>query len=179
MDFISYNNLGDCMKINIIDDDNIIVFLNTINLKELDFSNKEELEIKFKDLFLKLKYIYNINIKGYYNINIYIDKIYGAILEICHEDIEYFDYFENKVDMRINILSDVKFIYKIKDIFKVNKELFTNSLIYVFKNKTYLLLTKSISFYNLGFLLEVSDIVYGSIVDDILKLGKIIDVKTI
>lgn len=179
MDFISYNNLGDCMKISIIDEDNIIVFLNTINLKEMDFSNKEDLESKFKDLFLKLKYIYNINIRGYYSINIYIDKIYGAILEIEHENIEYFDYFENKVDMRINVLSDVKFIYKIKDIFKLNKELCNSSIAYVFKGKIYVLLKKNISFYNLGYLLELSDIVYGGIVDDILKLGKIIDVKPI
>ena len=167
------------MKISVIDDNNIIVFLNTVNLKELDFSNKEDLEVNFKDLFLKLKHVYNINIRGYYNINIYIDKNYGAILEIEHEDIEYFDYFENKVDMRINILSDTKFLYRIKDIFKLNTELINNSSLYAFKGKIYILLTKSISFHNLGYLLEVSEIVYGSIVDDILKLGKIIKTKPI
>jgi len=132
---LSYNNIGDYMKVIIIDDDNIIVFLNKFNIKNIDFDSKENIEKNFRNIFLRLKHIYNLNIKGYYNINIYTDKFYGAVLEIEHEDIEYFDYFDNKVDMRVNVVSDSKFLYKIKDIFCLDKTLLNN--IYLFKNDYY------------------------------------------
>lgn len=162
------------MKVSIIDDNNIIVFLNAFNIKNIDFNNKENIEKNFRELFLKLKYIYNLNIKGYYNINIYIDKVYGAILEIEHEDIEYFDYYDNKIDMRVNVVSDAKFLYKIKDLFDLNEDILNNIVLYKFRNNLYVLLKENISFYKLGSLLEISDLVYGSKVDDILKMGYIV-----
>ncbi len=166
---LSYNNIGDYMKVIIIDDDNIIVFLNKFNIKNIDFDSKENIEKNFRNIFLRLKHIYNLNIKGYYNINIYTDKFYGAVLEIEHEDIEYFDYFDNKVDMRVNVVSDSKFLYKIKDIFCLDKTLLNN--IYLFKNDYYIELKRKISDYELGLILENSDLIYGDIVNDILKLG--------
>lgn len=159
------------MKVNIIDDNNIIVFLNTFKTKNIDFNNKEDIEKHFRDIFLKLKHIYGLDIKGYYNINIYIDKFYGAILEIENEALEYFDYFDDKIDMRVSIVSNTKFLYKIKDLFLLDKKLLRRVNIYSFKNKYYLLLKKDISNYEMGKLLEVSELVYGDVVEDILKLA--------
>lgn len=164
------------MKVSIIDDDNIIVFLNTFNTKNIDFENKGNIEKNFKKIFLKLKYIYKLNIKGYYNINIYKDKLYGAILKIEHEDIEYFDYFDSKVDMRVNVISNT-FLYKIKDILELPKNLKENVTIYLFQDEFYIFLNRDLSNYNFSLLIEMSDIVYGNITNDILRLGRIINLK--
>lgn len=165
------------MKVSIIDEDNIIVFLNNFNIKNINFDIKENIEKNFRKIFLKLKHIYGLNIQGYYNINIYIDKIYGAVLEIEHEDIEYFDYFDNKVDMRVNVISNIKFLYKIKDILDLDKKILKKVTIYNFKNEYYLLLKKEISIYEIGYILEMTNLIYDGIVDDILKLGNKIKLK--
>ena len=165
------------MKVNIIDDNNIIVFLNKFNIRNIDFKNRENIEKHFRNIFLKLKHIYGLNIKGYYNINIYIDDYYGATLEIEHEDIDYFDYFETQVDMRVNVINDNNFLYKIKDIFMINKEILKKIDIYTFKDEYYIKLKKEIDNYELGFILESGELIYGDITSDILKLGNKIILK--
>ena len=162
------------MKVNIIDDNNIIVFLNKFNIKDIDFKNRENIETNFRKIFLKLKHIYNLNIKGYYNINIYIDAYYGAIIEIEHEDIEYYDYFDTQVDMRVNVVNDNKFLYKIKDIFNIDESLINKIDIYVFKDNYYIKIKKDVTDYEIGKILENSELVYGDITIDILKIGIII-----
>ena len=37
------------MKVSIIDDNNIIVFLNTFNIKNIDFDSKENVEKHFRN----------------------------------------------------------------------------------------------------------------------------------
>ena len=165
------------MKVNIIDDNNIIVFLNKFNIKNIDFKNKENIEKDFRNIFLKLKHVYGLNIKGYYNINIYMDEYYGAILEIENEDIEYFDYFETQIDMRVNVVSDNNFLYKIKDIFMINQEILKKMDVYIFKDEYYGKLKKCVNEYEMGIILESVDLVYGDITSDILKIGNQINLK--
>lgn len=159
------------MKVNIIDDDNIIVFLNKFYIKNIDFKNRDNIEKNFKNIFLKLKHVYGLDIKGYYNINIYMDEVYGAVLEIEHEDIEYFDYFDNKVDMRINVVTDSKFLYKVKDIFMIDKDMLREITIYIFKNQCYIKLKKQLNDYEMGTILENGELIYGDITTDILEMG--------
>lgn len=160
------------MKVNIIDDNNIIVFLNIFNIKNIDFDSKENIENHFRNIFLKLKLLYNINIKGYYNINIYMNKKYGAFLEIEHEDIEYFEYFDNKVDMRINVISDVIFLYKINDIFMLDKNILRKIDIYFFKDSFYLYLNSNLDVYKMGELFELGNLIYGNECNEVVKLGQ-------
>ena len=159
------------MKVN-IDGDKTIVFLNKFNVKDIDFKNRENIETSFKNIFLKLKHIYNLNIKGYYNINTYIDNYYGAIMEIEHEDIDYYDYFDSQVDMRVNIVKDNNFLYKIKDIFMIEKKLIDKIEVYTYKNNYYVKLKKDATDYQIGKLLEISEIIYNEKTFDILKYGK-------
>jgi len=164
------------MKVKIIDDNNIIVFLNSLNIKNIDFDNRENIEKNFRNIFLKLKHIYDIDVEGYYNINIYKDISYGAVLEIEHENIDYFDYLDKTIDMRVNVISNTKFLYKLYDILKLDKKTLDKAKLFSFKNEYYLFL-KEISFYELGILIENSDLIYGSIVDEILKFGKEINIR--
>lgn len=160
------------MKVDIIDENNIIVFLNQFFIKDMNFLDKNLLEDQFRKLFLKLKDIYNIEINGYYDINIYIDKYYGSILEIKKEEIEYLDYFDDQIDMRIIISKYSIFLYKIIDIFEIPKDILKNSIIYKYQNNLYLELKKKIDNIEMGKLLENSFLVYGVVSDKILKNGR-------
>ena len=160
------------MKVDIIDENNIIVFLNQFFTKDMNFLDKDLLEEQFKNLFLKLKDIYNIEINGYYDINIYIDKYYGSILDIKKEEIEYLDYFDDQIDMRIILSKYSVFLYKIIDIFEIPKDILNSSLVYKYQNNLYLELRKKIDNIKIGKLLENSFLVYGPITDKILKNGR-------
>ena len=46
-------------------------------LEEINFDDKEQLEKYFQKLFRLLKLNYQIEISGYYEIDIYIDDFYG------------------------------------------------------------------------------------------------------
>ena len=67
------------MHIDIVDDLNMIIYLQNDKIKNIDFSDKSDLQDYFKDLFVNLKNNYNININGYYYINVHKDKYYGCI----------------------------------------------------------------------------------------------------
>lgn len=153
------------MKVKIIDDYNIIVFLSKSE-KTIDFSSKDLLEDELKELFKKLSSCYDINISGYYNIVIYIDDYYGAILDINREDMDYALYDDDQIDMRI-LIKNTSFLYLIDDIFLDERD----NTIYQYKGKYYLKLEKQLSLVEMGKLLEYSNIVYDNKVEDIIKYG--------
>lgn len=134
-------------------DDIIVVFL-------MEFSYKDEnLEDEFKNLLDKLNKVYNIDIKGSYKINLYKDKIYGAVLEII-KDSDYYDYF-NAIDLTINII-DCHFLYEINDyIYNLNSD------IYLYNNKIYVDINNKKDLYKV---LEYSTIIYKE--NSIIKNGK-------
>lgn len=145
------------MKIVNLDENCMIIFLNKLYLRELNFDVREDLEEYFKELFLKLKSYYAINISGYYNINVYIDNDYGLVINLNKEDIEYYDYFDNQIDMRIS-LKDSKFLYCIDD--PLALPIFNKSEIYFYHGKCYLDFIGDIDNTTMMYLLEFSDIVF-------------------
>ena len=153
------------MKVDVKNENDLVVFLNNKCIENIDFSDKNNFETYFRVLFLKLKNIYGISISGYYDINVYINKYFGVVLEIFREPLECFDYF-NSIDMKVNIIKNSEFLYQINDFSDKHK-------IYFYKNNLYLKISKEISFVEFGKLLENSVLVYGNIVDEILKYGKL------
>lgn len=153
------------MKVDIKSENDLVVFLNNKYIESIDFDDRNNLETYFRTLFLKLKNIYGINISGYYNINVYINKYFGVILEMFREPLECFEYY-NSIDMQVNIIKDCEFLYQINDFYD-------NQKLYFYKNKLYLRISNEISFMELGKLLENGVLVYGDIVNEILKYGKI------
>ena len=103
------------MSIKLIDDLTLDIFVKKEILNNVDLKEKQNVENYLKKLFKTLKNKYNIIIEGYYNINIYIDKYYGILLHFEKEDIDYYDYFKNQVDMKIKI-ENVEFLYLVDDI---------------------------------------------------------------
>lgn len=166
----SYNILGDRMKIHFFSEKEMILFLNKDYSKTINLDSKEELEQYFRDVFLKIHKHYQITLYGYYNIVLYHDKNYGVILHILKEDLDYYDYFDKEIDMRIMIDKENVFLYEMNDLFDLDHKLLKKGIIYQYQNRLYLRLFEDVTSYEMGKLLEFTDVVYQD-TDCILKYG--------
>ena len=158
------------LRIELLSEDSFNIYLNKFYFKELELTNKLDLELYFKSLFLKLKKKYNMKMECFYIIDVYKDKYYEMVLKIKKEDFSYFD--DNTVDMRIRI-KDKTFYYQLLDI--DNLKLF-NSFGYIYQNKDklYLKINKNLNYYYLGLLEENSKIIFDNINEEKLKLVNVI-----
>ena len=157
------------MHIEILDDDEFVVFVNNERINNVNFDVYNDIENYFKKLFWKLKKYYKLEIYGYYYIKIYKDKFYGIILEIKREDIDYIDMFDNQVEMNIEVITD-NFVYNVDDYFFLDKN--DNIDIYVYNKKFYINIKKKIAKKINLKILEFSRIIYGNDAAEILKNGK-------
>jgi len=125
------------MKINISDDE-ITVYLNNYYIYECDFLSLEFLEKYMNDLFIKIKKMYDIEFNGFYNIDVYLDDNYGAIINIKKENIEYYDYLSDQIDTQVSVHSKTNFLYEIKDYFEI-KDYLSNCdySLYKYNNELY------------------------------------------
>ena len=69
-------------------DNNLVVFLNKKIIEGVNFFDNSELENYFKGLFLKIDSDYGIDMEGSYNISVFIDEFFGAILEVVKDNPE-------------------------------------------------------------------------------------------
>ncbi len=152
------------MKID-IRDNNLIVFLNNRNIEGIDFCNTRELEKYFRDLFIKLSDIYNIELCGSYDIDVFIDKNSGVILDIKSIDGSYYDY--DFVDMNINISKYNNFLYRCDRFIDIDCNVYSY-------NSSFYYEPLNISFFDIGRLFENCDIIYGKEVYDIKKNGELL-----
>lgn len=112
------------MKIEVIDDDRFIIYYSLIldDILEYDI---EDIKLFIKLLVVRLDSKYNLDIKGYYNLDVYVNKI--LILEFYKID-EYCD----KVDLNIIIHLNSTILVKFDDYFlNENKK-------YLYKDKYYM-----------------------------------------
>ena len=144
--------------------DKVIIYVKKDNLHDIDFTNIEILESYFQELLKRLKDYYDIKIVGFYNIKVYIDDIYGIVLELENENIDYGDYYD-QVEMRI-IPIYTNFLYKVNDILNIK-----DSNIYLYKNDIYLKLSKNILLKDYYLVMDQAKIVYNN-TDNIIKYGK-------
>lgn len=138
-------------------DECIILFLYKSH--QLDFENPKRLQEQLKKLFLKLKYYYDIKIEGFYEVNAYVDNLYGVVLEIHHEELEYLDYIDGEIEMRIEV-SKENFLYEVGDIFLLPKNIVEKGNMYTYQDKYYFSLKEEASFYEIGILLENCRCIY-------------------
>lgn len=114
--------MGEYMKIEYVDD-KIIIYLQGVISDDI-----EQLAI---DIINKMNKYFNIDLKGFYILNAYIDNDYGTIFELELEDKDLYLNFNN-IDLHV-IRYDNKFVYEIDDILDVNIDRF-----YVHENKFYI-----------------------------------------
>ena len=162
--------LGDCMKVEFLSENNLAIFLNTLYLKQFS-KDDDEIESYLKHLFKLLKRSYGIDLNGYYQISVFIEKYYGTILLIEKEDLEYYDYFDNQIDMCIQIKEDQTILYQIDDFFSLPSEIQKCARLFLYKEKQYIGLNQIISDALMGLLLEHSQIEFQQ-TDTILTYGE-------
>lgn len=151
----------------LIIDDGINIYLNKQYLKNVDLNDTKTI----KNIIKKINTKYNIDIYGYIETKIYIDKNYGIIINLKKEELDYFDYFNDEIEMNIEIIND-SFLYKIED---YNKDLIKDKTIYKYKDNLYINIDK-IDNINLGKIIEISEIIYGEKAQNIIEKNNIIEV---
>lgn len=144
------------MNIKYIDNLTLNIYIKKQLINNIDFKDKDSIEKYLKKLFKILKDKYDIIIEGYYNIIIYIDKYYGVLLNLEKEDLEYYDYYKNQVDMKIKI-RNCDFLYLVDDI---PFELFDKIKIVYKDNNIYIKIEEKLNELEMMKLMEYSKISY-------------------
>ena len=151
----------------LIIDDDIDIYLSKPYLKNIDLNDIKVI----KNIIKKINKKYDIDLYGFIEVKIYIDKNYGVIINIKKEELEYFDYFNDEIEMNIEIIND-SFLYKINNIY-INSKIKT----YKYKDSLYISIDK-IDNINLGKIIETSEIIYGDKAKKIIEKNNIIEVIT-
>lgn len=152
------------MKIEYIGLNELIIYIFN-NKYNINIQKEENIEKFLRQLFVKLRDYYNINIEGYYEVNIYIDNNYGLVLHLKNENLDYYNYFKNQVDMKI-IIHREHFLYLV-DYCDSDTDIYD---IYKLNNNIYLCPKQKMSRNHLARIMENSKIIYDS--DDIIKRAK-------
>ena len=134
--------------------DKVVIYLIGKKIKLENSSIKELLT----NIFDVLVNDYDFEINNNYNINIYINEVYGIIVELISEEIIK---KEDTVHINLNVMNDKLFLYEIDDPLK-----YINSEIYYYDDKYYLNLKKM----DIN-LLEYTTVIYDDTVYKILGRG--------
>ena len=145
------------MNIKYIDELTFDIYIKNQLIENINFDNKEDIEKYLKKLFKILNQKYKIIIEGFYNITIYIDKYYGIVIHLEKEELEYYEYYKNQVDMRL-ITVHTDFMYLVNDIPKsiIDKIKIENK-----DNNIYIKIINKLNDLEMMELMEFSEIVYN------------------
>lgn len=143
------------MKIKMLGKRKMIIFLNKI---DLDFNDMNSLQEHLREIFLKINYIYKIEVKGFYYVKVFINKNVGVVLELDGEDLE-LDYLEGEIDMRIEVFEKT-FLYEIEDILSLDKRIKDKVEIYKDQDKFILKPIKELNYIEIGEILEYTKLIY-------------------
>ena len=105
------------MKLELLESDKYKIFVNNSYLGDVNIKDSGELGQYIKTLILKIKKIYNVTLAGFYNVDVYIVRNFGIIIEIENID----KYINKTIDLRILIHSNEDVYLKIKSEEKLSK----------------------------------------------------------
>lgn len=141
------------MKVEMLSD-KIIVYL----LDNKKYNEDSDIKKILINVFDNLEKYYNITFTSDYNLELYINRYYGMILEIKeNEDFIYDDI----VNLKLNVLRDTLFLYEVDDPLE-----YINYEIYYYNDKFYVNAKRE----DIN-LIENSNLVYGDIVYKIIGRG--------
>jgi hypothetical protein len=161
------------MKLEVYNKTHFSVFLNKHYLKDINFNKMVNIELFLKKIIINLNKYYNLNMEGYYNVLIYVNNLYGIVIELMKIDDDYIKLFNKKIDMKITFNLDSIFLFKLNDYFLLNELKISKKEIYYYENNFYLnILNKEINELLMMKLLEHTEIIYGDKVYEILEYGK-------
>ena len=152
------------MVCNVIDKDFYIIRVFN-NFDNLDIYNHDEIKYFIQNLFNNILNKYKIY--GEIIFNIFIDKLYGMIIEIKKEkDLV----IKNLIDIDIKFNLNISFLYEV-DYFYLIENNITNQTIYYYNDKFYLEIINDIKDEDYIKLLDNSLIIYNDKINDIINNG--------
>lgn len=146
------------MSVKFIDNLILDIYIKKTQANDIDFKVQKDLEKYLKKLFKILKNKYSIIIEGLYEITVYIDKYYGVVLHLEKEDLEYYDYFKNQIDMRI-VTIETEFMYLVDDI---PRNILNKVKVYIKDNDIYLKIKEELTQLEMMELMENSKVVFDN-----------------
>ena len=112
----SYINIGEYMKIEKLDQKSYKIFINNLYLKDVDFSDKENMVQSIKSIIKKLRL--RLGLRGFYKVKVFPNSKIGVFLEIIQlEDID----FSNNLDLRVILFNDEQFLFETDDYFLIDQ----------------------------------------------------------
>ncbi|MDD4036389.1 MAG: hypothetical protein PHS45_03600 [Bacilli bacterium] len=154
------------MKIELIDDNKTVLFLNKLILKNFNVDNPNYWEEYIKKLIINLRDNYDLKLNGDYSAKVYINNIYGIIIELIKLD-DYFSFSDDIVDMRILFNLDSNILYEVDDYFHI--DYLGNNIDKYYYDSKYYYKIKTIDDKNLIRLSDFSKVIYGSKAEEVLK----------
>lgn len=152
------------MICNVIDNDYYIIKIYN-NYLDFDIYNHDEVGKFIEGIFKNILKKYHI--KGEVTFNIYIDKLYGMIIEVKRCDNEYLG---DLVDIRIKFNLNVSFLYEV-DYFYLKDNKLLNQNIYYYNDRFYLEIINDIDNKDYLNLLDNSLILYSSEINNVINNG--------
>lgn len=151
------------MICNKIDNDYYIV---KVFNNDFDIYDHEEIKNFVQFLFKKLLNKYKI--QGNFLLNIYIDNMYGMIIEIKQDKDDFI--FDNLLDIKIKFNLNISFLYEIDYFYSIENSL-NNQNIYYYNDKYYLEIINDINEKDYLKLLDNSLIIYNDKINEIIENG--------
>lgn len=152
------------MKCDVIDDNHYLIKIYNDYL-DFDIYDHDEIKIFIEKIYNKILKKYNI--KGLLTFNIFIDNMYGMIIEV--EKNNGF-IIKNLVDIKIKFNLNISFLYEV-DYFYLLENNINNQNIYYYNSKYYLEIIREMDKKTYLNLLDNSFIMYNDEINNIIDNG--------
>ncbi len=147
------------MRVELINDEIIEIFINSYNFDDIDTMNKEVILEYIKDYLMIINNRYKLNLSGFYKIKAYFNKMMGLFLNVIKIDD---NEFSNDADFRIILFQNEKFLFEV-DVYDLIKD-YKNK--YFYKNKFY---TNIDDIKDIDKLIDMGKIIYGDEVKEVVS----------
>lgn len=142
------------MKVESTGNDSYVLFLSTDYIGTIAFDSKEEIGLYLKDIIVLLRKRYGLVLKGFYEVNIYINEKVGMFIEI--ENIDDYDFLIEEIDLKIIIHFDSEVYFKTN-----NYDFISNYSSIKFLDNNYYINVVDINDNDIIKLIEFGEFVYG------------------
>lgn len=152
------------MVCNVLDKDNYIIKIYN-NYNCVDIYDHDNIENFIKDIFNK--YLKKYNLCGRILFNVYIDNLYGMIIEVKKiSDL----IIDKLIDIKIKFNLNISFLYEVDYFYLVDNNI-NNQNIYYYKNKFYLEIINDMNNCHYIKLLDNCIIIYDEKINEIIDNG--------
>ena len=152
------------MKCDVIDDNHYLIKIYNDYL-DFDIYDHDEIKIFIEKIYNKILKKYNI--KGLLTFNIFIDNMYGMIIEV--EKNNGF-IIKNLVDIKIKFNLNISFLYEVDYFYLIDNNI-VNQNVYFYNDKFYLEIINDMKEEDYIKLLDNSIIVYNDKINNIINNG--------